>query len=72
MTFVHAINFLMTVACTYIAHCFFAFNTSYISEVYSKSSETSKMDLLAKIVNDFQSLTIYLKISILDIYWTGF
>ena len=30
MTFVHAINFLMTVACAYIAHCSFDFNTSYI------------------------------------------
>ena len=30
------------------------------------------MDLIAETVNDFQSLTIYVKISILDIYWTVF
>ena len=39
-------------------------------EVYSEPCQPSKMECLAKIVNSFQSLTIFAKISILDV-WQG-
>ena len=36
--------------------------------MYSESFETSKMELFAKIVSDFQPLTILAKSSILDVW----
>ena len=38
-----------------------------ISEEYSESCQTSKMELFAKILNGFQLLTIFAKSSILDV-----
>ena len=39
-----------------------------ISQTHSEPCETSKMELFAKLVNHFQSLNIFPKSSILDIY----
>ena len=43
---------------------------AYIPETYSEPCQTSKMELLAGIVNNIQSLTILVKSSILDA-WIG-
>ena len=43
----------------------------FYSEAYSKSYQVSKMELLMKIVNRFQLLTIFAKSSILYV-WLGF
>ena len=37
------------------------------SEVYSEPSQTSKMQFFAKIVEDFESLIIFVKCSISDV-----
>ena len=39
----------------------------YFPEKYSEPYQTSRMDLCAKIVNDFQRLTVFTKGSILDV-----
>ena len=36
--------------------------------LYSEASQTSKMELFGKILNDFQPLTIFTKIFILDVW----
>ena len=38
-----------------------------ISEAYSQPSQTSEMALFAKIINDFQPLTIFTESTILDV-----
>ena len=38
-------------------------------EVYSESSQTSKMGLFANVVNCRKPLNIFAKGSILDVYW---
>ena len=38
------------------------------SEAYSEPCQTSKMEVFAKIVNGFSFLTIFLKLSILDVW----
>ena len=45
--------------------------TLYSAEAYSEPFKASKMKLFVKIVNDFQSLTIFAKSSILDV-WQGY
>ena len=44
--------------------------TLYLAEEYSEPCQASKMKLLVKIVNNFQSFTIFAKHSILDV-WEG-
>ena len=46
---------------------FFVWQCSATIEVYPEPYQTSKMELLAKIVNGFQPLTIFAKSSILDV-----
>ena len=40
-----------------------------LPEAYSELSWTSKMELILKRINSFQSLTIFAVISILDVHW---
>ena len=53
--------------CSFVCSNFVLFQIIQIAEVYSESSQTSKMKLFAKRVNGLQLLTIFAKASILDV-----
>ena len=55
------------IKCSFVCSNFVLFQIIRITEVYSESSQTSTMDLFAKIFKGFQLLTIFIKTSILDI-----
>ena len=55
------------IKCSFVCSNFVLFRIMQIAEVYSEPSQTSTMELFAKIVKGFQVLTIFLKSSILDI-----
>ena len=53
-----------------IDHIFFSNHFGPNPEVHSKTWQTSKMECFAKIVYSFQSLTVFARLSILDV-WQG-
>ena len=48
--------------------CFSSEVSTSILDAHSKLSQTSKMELFAKIVNGWKSSTVFAKISILDVW----
>ena len=53
-----------------VVNIYFNVKYTFDTDVYSELGQTSKMEHFAKIVQDFQSLTIFTKCSFLDI-WQG-
>ena len=55
------------IKCSFVSWNFVLFRIIRTAKVYSETSQTSWMELFAKIVKSFQLLTIFIKSSILDI-----
>ena len=62
----HFVIFILLQLCYFIWYCSDPSFMS-VSEAYSKPSRISKMELIAKKVKIFQPLTVFAKISILDV-----